>query len=282
MEIREFSRHDIPDALALCAQVNWNHIAADWERVLALNPQGCLGGFIDGKLKATCTFLAFGSLGWLGTFLVDQALRGHGLGTRLCEAALRRADGLGLETLALDSSDVGRPIYLKQGFQATDMGIALWTGPNPGRTADGTLPLQEPHWAALMELDRASTGVDREAQLRGLWHEPGAAARVVLTGQGLAGFGFSRPGRLTGTIGPVVARDFATARPLFAALMADRKELDQGQPIGMALPDQPAVAQWIGAQGLQMRRRNLRMFRPRVTDKLSGTRIFAVTGLGMG
>lgn len=49
LEIRSFTREQIPDALGFCAQVGWNHIAADWQRCLDLNPEGCIGGFLDGK-----------------------------------------------------------------------------------------------------------------------------------------------------------------------------------------------------------------------------------------
>jgi GNAT superfamily N-acetyltransferase len=113
LEIKTFDRKDIPAALGLCAQANWNHVAADWERCLTLNPDACLGGFEGAVLKATCTMTPFGKVGWIGTFLVDQALRGKGCGKLIFGAMLETARRQGIECLGLDSSDAGRPIYLK-------------------------------------------------------------------------------------------------------------------------------------------------------------------------
>jgi len=97
LEIKTFNREDIPAALGLCAQVNWNHVAADWERCLTLNPDACLGGFEGGELKATCTLTPFGTVGWVGTFLVDGTLRGKGYGKQIFQAMLETARRQGIE-----------------------------------------------------------------------------------------------------------------------------------------------------------------------------------------
>ncbi|MEI8353124.1 MAG: GNAT family N-acetyltransferase, partial [Lentisphaerota bacterium] len=208
LEIKTFGHADIPAALRLCEQVNWNHLAADWARALTLNPDACLGGFEDGELKATCTLTSFGTIGWVGTFLVDQTLRGKGYGKRIFEAMLETAGKQGLACLGLDSSDAGRPIYRQYGFQMTGQGIELWTGSAGGvEPQDAARPLQELDWASLLALDVACVSVSREQQLRVLAGESGASVRVIVEAGHVCAFGFSRPGRLTGAIGPVVARE---------------------------------------------------------------------------
>ena len=284
LEIKTFGRSDIPAALALCGQVNWNHVAADWERCLALNPAGCLGGFQGGELKATCTLTPFGTVGWVGTFLVDQALRGKGYGKMIFEALLEAARQQGIECLGLDSSDAGRPIYLKYAFQMTGQGIELWTGPAADSTDSDTdaRALQGADWDNLLAFDRACVKLSRAPQLRLLAGEPGAAARVIVEDGTLRAFGFSRPGRLAGVIGPVVARDIQCACRIVSALMADRRLLDGGKAVGLAVPDNAGFKSWLAEQGFQMLRRNIRMFRPESRDVLSGPSVFVATGLGMG
>ena len=98
----------------------------------------------------------------------------------------------------------------------------------------------------------------------------------------MAGFGRSRPGRMTGAIGPVVARDAQGAGRLVAGLMADRRRIDGPKPIGLALLDNPSMREWLAGQGFQMRRRNLRMFSPVPRAVLMGSTIYSATGLGMG
>ena len=284
LEIRTFGREDIPAALGLCAQANWNHVAADWERCLTLNPEACLGGFEGGALKATCTLTPFGAVGWVGTFLVDQSLRGKGYGKLIFEALLKTARQQGIACLGLDSSDAGRPIYSKQGFQMTEQGVELWTGPAAGATdsATDTRPLQSTDWDSLLALDQASVGLCRAHQLRTLAGESGAAARVIRSDGKICAFGFSRPGRMTGAIGPLVACDAAHARRIFSALLVDRQRLDGVKGVGLAVPDQTDFKAWLAERGFQMRRRNIRMFHPAPRQVLCGPAVFVTTGLGMG
>lgn len=285
LEVRTFGREDIPNALRLCEQANWNHLAADWDRCLALNPDACLGGFEGGELKATCTLTPFGTVGWAGTFLVDEALRGKGYGKMMFAAMLETALRQGIDCLGLDSSDAGRPIYLKYAFQMTGQGIELWTGSAAADGSDShadTRPLQPADWDSLLAFDQASVKLSREQQLRMLAAESGASIRVIEEDGALCAFGFSRPGRMTGTIGPVVARDDESACSIVLALMADRHALDGEKPVGLAVLDNVGFKEWLGARGLQMRRRNIRMFHPQPRDVLTGPAVFVSTGLGMG
>ncbi|MBM4149881.1 MAG: GNAT family N-acetyltransferase [Lentisphaerae bacterium] len=284
LEIATFNRRDIPAALRLCEQVNWNHVAADWERCLALNPEACLGGFEGGELKATCTLTPFGTVGWVGTFLVDQTLRGKGYGKMVFAAMLETARRQGIECLGLDSSDAGRPIYLKHGFRMTDQGIELWTGPAAaaGRESHADArPFQPADWGNLLAFDRACVKLSREKQLRTLAAESGASIRVIEEDGALCAFGFSRPGRLTGTIGPVVALDTPRADRIVSALMADRQTRDGGKPVGLAILDNAGFKERLAGRGFQMRRRNIRMFHPEPREVLAGPAVFAATGLGM-
>ena len=284
LEIKTFDRKDIPAALGLCAQVNWNHVAADWERCLTLNPEGCLGGFEGGELKATCTLTPFGTVGWVGTFLVDQALRGKGCGKAIFEAILDKARQQGIECLGLDSSDAGRPIYLKYGFQMTGQGIELWTGPAAVAPESGSdsRPLCSADWDSLVAFDWECVKVSRERQLKALAEAPGATARVIVEGGRVRAFGFSRSGRMTGAIGPVVACDAHRTGRIVSALMADRQALDGGKAVGLVLLDNAGFREWLVERGFQSRRRNIRMFRPAFRDVLTGPTVFVSTGLGMG
>jgi hypothetical protein len=286
LDIRPFTSDNIPDALRLCAQANWNHVAADWQRIIDLLPEACLGGFDGNVMRSTCTLTQFGKQGWVGTFLVDERLRGTGEGKAICRATLNKAEALGIETLGIDSSDLGRPIYSKNGFFLTDQGIELWTGVAPeAGPADPSVVALRPapaHWGSLLSLDRHSVAVDRGRQLRHLADEQGASCRLLMEDGQVAGFGFVRPGKMTGAIGPVVAKDLARAQKVVQALFADHRANHGDKPVGLALLDQPEFKNWLTSQGLQMRRRNIRMFRPAYRQMLSGSNVFAATGLGMG
>lgn len=283
LDIRRFTREHIPDALGFCAQVGWNHIAADWQRCLDLNPEGCIGGFLDGKLMATSTINRFGDFGWVGTFLVDESLRGKGCGKQMFEAVLAYGAQHGLSWLGLDSTEAGRPIYLKYGFALTDDGNELWGGPNGGSGDPDAAPLAESQWAALLAFDKEQSLADRSAQLRHLAGEDGATVRVIERGGHIVAFGFSRPGKLAGAIGPVVAQTDADALKIIAALRADRRAIDGERGVALAILDRDSIKQALAAEGFQMRRRLLRMYyTEKRSQALNGAGVFASTGLGMG
>ncbi|MEI8354322.1 MAG: hypothetical protein WCG22_07445, partial [Lentisphaerota bacterium] len=153
------------------------------------------------------------------------------------------------------------------------------SGAEPHETAR---PLQDRDWASLLALDAASVSVSRERQLRVLAGEPGTSARVIEEAGQVCAFGLSRPGRLTGAIGPVVAREARHTGPIVSALIADRARLDGAKVVGLAVPDHAPFSAWLAERGFIMRRRNIRMFRPEPRSILSGPSVFAATGLGMG
>src|ERR1017187_5311733 len=144
MDIGIFSREHVPQTLALSTQIGWNHIEQDWLRSIDLNGQFCFAGFIDGKLIATSSLNRMGDLGWLCTFIVDQAHQKKGYGSQILEEVLRRARPQGMTWFAVDSSDVGRPIYNRLGF-VLDEPIERWTGPNgaPPQAVADTRRLEE-------------------------------------------------------------------------------------------------------------------------------------------
>ena len=277
LKIRPLVPADAEDGLRLSTQAGWNHLLADWQRSIALSPETCLGMFDGDELAATCAITEFGELGWFGLFLVDEGHRRKGLGTQVFDALLKLGRERGIQRFAMDSSDAGRPIYTRYGFELNE-GIERWLGPNAAGTARADL-LRESDWGALLELDREVAGIDRGAQLRLLAGEEGARVRVVPEG----GFGFTRPGRLAGSIGPVVARDPETAGVIIDALLADRHELDGERQVVVDLLDNNITKRLMTERGFTKSRRNIRMFLPQSGESvLTGSFVYAATGLGMG
>ncbi|HZK80536.1 MAG TPA: GNAT family N-acetyltransferase, partial [Humisphaera sp.] len=134
MKIDRLTEHDLPAALRLSTQAGWNQLEADWRRLITLWPQGCFAGRKDGKLIATATLATYGqSLGWIGMVLVDERHRGHGFGGALLAAALLAAKELGVQTVGLDATDLGWPVYLRRGFRDVG-GIDRWVC-SPARCA---------------------------------------------------------------------------------------------------------------------------------------------------
>ena len=103
---------------------------ADWRRLLCLQPDGCFVAELDGIAVGTTTTCIFGPVAWVAMVLVDEAVRGRGIGTALMRHALAYLDGLGVERVRLDATPLGRPVYKKLGFVA-EYDVLRYEGKEP-------------------------------------------------------------------------------------------------------------------------------------------------------
>ena len=110
--MRKLEPSDIPAALELSAQAGWNQTAEDWRTLVDLSVKGCLGIEVDGELASTTTLLCYGTrLAWIGMVLTRTRYRGRGFARRLLMQALRLADEMHIETVKLDATEQGQPLY---------------------------------------------------------------------------------------------------------------------------------------------------------------------------
>ena len=120
---------DVPGALALSNKVGWNQTADDWRLFIA---HGRTIGLFDGDdgLVATGAALPYDNgFGYISMVIVDPAWRRRGLARRLMEAALVWCGEHGIRAVILHSSDDGRALYEKLGFQPTnEMRLLLEAG----------------------------------------------------------------------------------------------------------------------------------------------------------
>ena len=128
VEIELLSESHLPEALRLTEQSQWNQTERDWRRLLQSSPKGCFGAFLDGRLIGTVTTVAYGTeLAWIGMMLVDPDYRRRGLGTRLMQTALEHLQRIGVNSIKLDATPSGRPLYESMGFRPEGL-IERWEG----------------------------------------------------------------------------------------------------------------------------------------------------------
>jgi GNAT superfamily N-acetyltransferase len=203
-EVRLLSAADIPAGMRLKEAAGWNQTAADWQRVLALEPDGCFAIECDGQVRATTTAVCFGKeLAWVGMVLTDTQYRGRGFARQLMEHALAHLREKRVAWIKLDATDMGRPLYERLGFRE-EGSIERWIRPA------GVVPR---HSGAVgrfdldSALDRQAFGADRCGLLRVL---------AGIESASIAGMGFAmgRPGSKAVFFGPCVARSVDRAREL--------------------------------------------------------------------
>lgn len=206
--LRGLAASDLPAALELSEQAGWNQTADDWRMLIDLAPEGCLAIEVDGELAATTTLLCYGRrLAWIGMVLTKKSYRGRGFARRLLTQALSLADHMGIETVKLDATDQGRPLYETMGFR-NEQAVERWTRPGTGRATEMMFPTGEPPAENWRMADHRAFGADRSQLLGKLARR--SQPPFVIDGS----YWLTRPGRYSHYLGPSVCDAPRTARAL--------------------------------------------------------------------
>jgi GNAT superfamily N-acetyltransferase len=202
---RKLTIADVPGAMALSTEAGWNQTADDWRMLIKLSPQGCLAIEIDGEIASTATLTCYGiRLAWVGMVLTRIKHRGRGYAMRLLKESLRVADELGVESVKLDATNLGQPLYEKLGFRAEQPVGRWWRAGHENANPKLTPEPVAPNWQSA---DQDAFGVDRRALLEKL-----ARRNAPLTiGDSYL---LTRAGREISYLGPSICDSPVTARKL--------------------------------------------------------------------
>jgi GNAT superfamily N-acetyltransferase len=240
-EIRLGAEH-VAGCVALSKSANWNQNEADWRLMLELG-HGLGLALADGTLIASTLVLPYGDFAWISMVLVHPAHRRQGHASRLLRVAISDLRTMGL-TPILDATPAGREVYRQEGFRDT------WTFKRfhlskPLRASGSAQAITD--WSRLLPLDAEAFGGDRSALLRGLQRREPQAARAIDAN--------AREGREARQIGPLIARDEATALALLQSALAAVTA-----PLYVDVVDHaPKMQQWLQAHGFSFERPFTRM-----------------------
>jgi len=219
--IGQFSESDLTEAMGLKEQANWNQTENDWHRLLNLGPQGCFAAHHARRVIGTVTTVTYGrELSWIGMMLVDPGYRRRGVGTRLMQTALDYLQGIGVTSIKLDATALGRSLYETLGFMAEGM-IEHWEGVAPAVERKDLLKIDPQTRPTVYALDRLAFGADRRPLLDSLINDSPVAPLMVMTPKGqLDGYALARPGSNAFYVGPVVAMSKESALSLFDGMLS--------------------------------------------------------------
>jgi GNAT superfamily N-acetyltransferase len=255
--IREMAPPDVAAALRLSRASGWNQTEADWRFLLGENPRRFVVAVRDSVVVGTGGAACYGKhLAWVCMILVDAAERGRGIGSAIVTAVLDRVADV--QTVGLDATPSGRPVYERLGFAAA-CGLVRMGGGAPSRAAAAsTRAVAAGDLAAILAKDGETFGADRSRAIGWARERAPALAWCARDEGALAGYCFGRHGDRAVHIGPVVARDVDTARALVAAAAASVAGHDLMLDVPTAAPGWIAA---LGELGLREQRPFTRMYR---------------------
>jgi GNAT superfamily N-acetyltransferase len=172
-------------------------------------------------LAAACFVTRHGApdtsgLSVVGMMLVARQYARQGLGRRVLQHAMRETEGT---PLSLYATRFGEPLYTQLGFVGVGQTVTVrgrfrMTRQDTAVTVDTATADDLP---ALLRLDAEVFGVDRTLMITRL---PAFADHLLIAREGsdLIGYAATWPSTETDVIGPLIARDTATAQALITAL----------------------------------------------------------------
>ena len=217
IEIRLLFESDIPSAMGLKEAAGWNQTEADWRRLLRLEPKGCFGAIKDARLVGTTTTTIHGELAWIGMVLVEPQHRRQRIAAKLMNAALDYLKDK-VETIKLDATALGQPVYEKFGFRAESV-VERWSGTASARRETQSPALMDGDIVRdVLNMDRVAFNADRARLIRALIDEACVSPVLMRAADGaLSGYALARSGTSKTYVGPVVAND-----PQVAEILMDR------------------------------------------------------------
>jgi GNAT superfamily N-acetyltransferase len=201
-------------AVLLSREAGWPHRREDWELVLSVS-EGIVA-LHDGRVVATTIMTPFGSdAAAINMVIVDDAMRGRGLGRRLMDAALERA---GTRNCRLVATKEGLPLYEKLGFVAVGEIVQ-----HQGKALKVATPAtvswaRDDDYEKICSLDRIACGLDR-SKLMSILRQAAQFAVIRERGEVAAFAGVRAFGRGL-VIGPVVASSSQQAKDLIQFMLA--------------------------------------------------------------
>lgn len=218
--VRTAQRGDVEQLLDMAAVEGWNPGLGDLDAFLAADPEGFVGGFLDGKLIAGVSVVRSGEdFAFLGLYLCAPAHRGKGYGIAVWNEGLRRVEG---RTIGLDGVVAQQENYRKSGFVLVHRNIR-YGGQVPISGADDPriVNVAQSDFEKITAYDARHYGAPRPGFLAE-WLRPGSGrtVRLLVTGDDIRGYGVIRPCREGFKIGPLFAETEGEAEALFRSLAA--------------------------------------------------------------
>jgi ribosomal protein S18 acetylase RimI-like enzyme len=280
-EVRVLRKRDVSWAIRLTDLERWGYTRADFERLLALEPEGCFVALVGGKRAGITCSITYGKLAFIGAVIVHPDVRGKHVGEALMKSTLDYVDGKGVETARLNAYLNVVPFYERLGFRGEYENVRYHGNVRASGTPDAERPATPEDLPAIAHFDSFYFGAPRERLLARLLQEFPQHFLVARDEGGIRGYIVANADAGAAEIGPWVANPTMpdVAGDLLHGLLS---RLGPAR-IGLTAPTpNEHHERMAGELRLETAFRTLRMYRGRDAYHGLPKGIFALAGLEKG
>ncbi len=258
----------------------WNPGLHDMDVFYATDPAGWFKAEDEaGRMIGCISAVAYDAqFGFIGFFVVVPEHRGGRVGVEL---GLRALEYLGERVIGQDGVFDKVPNYETWGFELAYRNLRYeWMdGKRPEENGVGVKPYEASMLPAVLKFDVGLFSCRRDAFLERWLRLPEAVVRTVFDGSELVGWGLRRRCVSGHKIGPLFARDSATAQALLRDFLGG---VESKEPVYLDVPEinEEAVA-LVESLGMKPCFGTARMYKNGMPE-LDVSRIFGVTSFELG
>jgi GNAT superfamily N-acetyltransferase len=225
------TRDEVATAVEWAAREGWNPGLSDADCFYAADPGGFFCAESGGKIVGTVSMVNYDDrFSFAGLYIVDPAYRDHGIGMQLCRHMMSHA---GSRVVGVDGVVAMVDKYQKDFGLFLHYNNARYMGTGGGTAPGGLTPLRDVPFADLAGYDAAHFPARREKFLRCWIDQKGHYGLAQLDNDGqIIGYGVRRRCSTGHKIGPLFARDRATAELILDGLVAGIP----GEPFFLDIP----------------------------------------------
>ena len=201
--VRNMTDEDIPFAVRLTDEMEWNMAPADFEFNMQLEPQGCFV-LLDGSRRiGLITTISFDKIGWFGNLIVAKTHREKGAGTRLAKHAVDYLLSKNVKTVGIYSYIDKIPFYEKLGFKCESKFVVL-KGRGFSSSAAKLTEARKEHMQEIVNLDQTCFGGFRRRLLERLLENPANSCYVRVEDGKMCGYAVAKNYGDMGELGSLV------------------------------------------------------------------------------
>ena len=283
-QIRPLTEDELRHAIDWAGREGWNPGLRDAACFRTTDPDGFLGGFLDGEMIASVSAVNYDdAFSFLGFYIVRPEFRGSGHGLEIANHAMAHCTG---RNMGLDGVVEQQDNYRKSGFSFAYNNYRF-SGTVSGilsKLSDTGLEVQPitGFSDALRDYDGDLFPAPRDAFLHGWLSAPGHMSRAQVQGGRISGYATLRP-CLTGfKVGPLFADDVTIAKALLCSLLSDLPTKNAEATVCIDMPQPNAAAFHLADKlGLQKAFETARMYSDHVPN-IDLNRVFGVTTFELG